>query len=469
MTSTTLEKLDEYYQIHEREIINDYFQFLSFPSISTDPTFKESTEKCAEWVKAYLDQMGFKTELWPASDHPVVYGEWLHAGSSAPTLLLYHHYDVQPVDPLELWDSPPFEPTIKEGNVYARGAQDNKGQCFYTLAAIKALLELNNKLPINIKFCIEGGEECGSHGLDEILPHYADRLKADFLAIVDVGLLDANTPSVVLGTRGLVTLDLEITGSNIDLHSGSHGGLVYNPLRAISELLGSLFDSQGKVTVPGFYDDVKPINSEEVKKFHLDFDQNEYEDFFQTKATGGEHAFSPKERNWIRPTLEINGIHGGYGGPGFKTVIPAKACAKISCRLVPDQDPHKIGNLVKNHLEENAPEGIHVQVTVHSGSGKAIRVNTESTIVSAFAAAFTEVFKRPCRYILEGASIPITPKLAEASGSDTVLVGMGLLSDQIHAPNEHFSLNRLKKGFLTISRALNILADQTYNERISKF
>lgn len=458
MDSLSIDVLHNYYDQHQKSLVEDYLKFLSFPSISTDPEYQEPTLACAHWVENYLAEMGFKTELWPASDHPVIYGEWMGAGLEAPTLLIYHHYDVQPVDPLELWETPPFQPTIKEGQVYARGAQDNKGQCFYTLAAVKAILHLQKALPINVKFCIEGGEECGSHGLDEILPRYAERLKADYLVIIDVGIPDQDTPSVVLGTRGLVAMDVVVTGSNIDLHSGSHGGLVFNPLRALTKLLGHLHDNNGHITIPGFYDQVQEMKEEDRQKIDFDFDQASYETFFQTEATGGELNFSPQERNWVRPTLEINGVHGGYCGTGFKTVIPAKAFAKISCRLVPDQEPAHIGALVKAYLEQNSPPGTEVKVDVHSGFGKAVRVDINSKVVQAFAKAFSEIFNRPCKYILEGASIPITPKLAEASQSETVLVGLGLLSDQIHAPNEHFGLDRLKKGFLIVARALQHLA-----------
>lgn len=438
--------------------LKDYFTFLKFPSISSEPDYKQDMIDCAHWVIDYLKKIGFKTELWETSGHPVIFASNMQAGPDKPTLLIYNHYDVQPVDPLELWTTPPFEPTIRDGQVYARGAQDNKGQCFYTLHALKSLFEKHKTLPINIKLCIEGEEECGSVGLSEMLKIKQKELKADYLAIVDLGIPAPDVPSVTLGIRGIISMDLEVHGSKTDMHSGCNGGLLYNPIHALTEILAKLRDPSGKIAVPGFYDDALPLSEKERSQISWDFDPKKYQANFGVLPTGGEKNLSPLERNWVRPTLEINGITGGYSGAGFKTVIPAKASAKISCRVVPNQDPHKIGTLVAQFLEKNAPEGVQVKATVHHGGGKAVRSNPDSKVVQAFAKAFSEIFQKPCRFIFEGASIPIVTELAEASQSEVVLVGLGLADDQIHAPNEHFGIDRLEKGSAIMMRAIELLA-----------
>lgn len=456
-TTTTTEDLKKLYKLHEKEILQDYFTFLRFPSVSTESTHKPQVLACADWLATYLKKMGLEVQKWETSGHPTIFASYMKAGPDKPTLLLYNHYDVQPVDPVAEWKSPPFEPTIRNGEVYARGAQDNKGQCFYTIQAVKLMLEQEGTLPVNLKWIIEGEEEAGSAGLDGILNERRKELQADYLAIIDVGLRGPDKPSVTLGVRGLFTMDVEVQGSNTDLHSGCHGGLVYNPIHALVELLSSLRDKEGKIAVPGFYNDLVELTEKEKKQISWEFDETAYEKMFDSKITGGEKAYTPQERNWIRPTLEINGIFGGYTGTGFKTVIPAKAHAKISCRLVPNQDPQKIGRLVAQFLESRAPEGTKVCVKVHGG-GISVQANPSSKIVKAFSKAFQEVFSKPCECIYEGASIPIVAKLASISKSELILVGLGLADDQIHAPNEHFGVDRMEKGFLVISRMLHLLA-----------
>lgn len=455
-----METLQEYYTKHKQQALQDYFKFLSFESVSTDPKYKSQVLACADWLADYLKQIGFDIELWPTSGHPVIFGSNLKAGPDKPTLLIYNHYDVQPVDPLNEWTTPPFQPAIRDGEVYARGAEDNKGQCFYVTQALKALMERYKTLPINIKLCIEGEEECGSTGLSGILKDKKrqEQLKADYLAIVDMGLQNSQTPALTLGVRGLITMEVRVQGSKGDLHSGSHGGIVYNPLHALVEMLSKLRDDQGKVTVPGFYDDVKPLDAVHRSKISLTFDPQKYEEMFGAKPLGGEKEFTPLDRAWNRPTLEINGISGGYGGAGFKTVIPAKALAKISCRLVPNQDPQKIGKLVADYLKQLAPKGVAVEVEVYPGRGKAIRANPSSAVVTAFAKAYEELFQKPCEYIFEGGSIPVVTELAEASQSEVLLLGFGLPDDQIHAPNEHFGVDRLEKGFYVMYRAIELLS-----------
>lgn len=456
MKSKSVEELKALYEKNEKVILDDYFTFLRFQSISTEATFKPDLLVCADWLSQYLQKIGFNVEKWETSGHPTIFASNLKAGADKPTLLIYNHYDVQPIDPIEEWNSPPFEPMIRGGEVYARGAQDNKGQCFYTMQALKFMLENEGKLPINIKWIIEGEEEAGSAGLAGILEKKRKELKADYLAVVDVGIRQPDRPSVTLGVRGLITMDLEIQGSKTDLHSGCHGGLAYNPIHALVEILSALRDENGKIAVPGFYDAIVELSEKDRKGISWEFSKREYEKMFEAKPNGGERSFSPQERNWIRPTVEINGISGGYAGSGFKTVIPAKAYAKISCRLVPNQDPQKIGKLVADFLKNQAPEGMKVTVNVHSG-GPSVHADPSSKVVKAFAHAFEDVFGKPCECIYEGASIPIIAQLAKVSDSAFVLVGLGLADDQIHAPNEHFGLDRIKKGFILMSRMLNHL------------
>lgn len=437
--------------------LQDYMEFLAIPSISSEAAFAKETEKCALWVQNRLNALGFKTELWKTEKHPIVFAEKI-VDPKKPTLLIYNHYDVQPVDPLELWESPPFQPTLKDGKVFARGAQDNKGQCFYVLEALRHLKE-KTAFPMNIKLCIEGEEECGSDSLHKIIASKQKELQADYVVIVDLGIPAPDTPAVTLGTRGLITCDLEVQGSNSDLHSGSHGGLAYNPIFALVKLLSDAKDASGNITIPGFYNDVEALSDQDRKEISFDFAEGDYKNNFGILPTGGETSLKPLERNWLRPTLEINGISGGYTGDGFKTVIPAKAFAKISCRLVPHQSPAKVGELIKNYFEKKAPPGIKVSLHLHGEGGEAARSNPSSKGVQAFAHAYSEVFGKPCKFILEGASIPIIPKLAKYSGGEPILVGLGLTTDNIHAPNEHFSIDRLEKGAQMIIKAIERLAE----------
>ncbi len=438
--------------------LKDFFKFLTFQSISADPDSVPQLQACVSWLSDYLKSSGLDVEVWKTEKHPVIFASHLKAGPNAPTVLIYNHYDVQPVDPIDLWSSPPFEPQVRNNEVFARGAQDNKGQCFYTIQAIKALLAAFGELPVNLKLIIEGEEETGSHSLSKILSSKKKALKADYLVIVDVGIPDEKTPAVTLGARGIVTMDVSLQGSNTDMHSGSHGGIAYNPLHALVELLSKLRDpATGQITVPGFYDDVTPLTKSEHDQLSFHFDEEKYKKEFAAIPTGGEKGYSPKERSWTRPTIEINGINGGYNGPGFKTVIPAKATAKLSCRLVPHQDPQKIGHLVADFLKKNASKGVQVEVKVHEGGGPAVRASPDSPIVKAFAEAYQEIFQAPTRYTLTGGSIPIVSELAKACEGEVVLVGLGLSGDQIHAPNEHFGLDRFEQGFLLISRALTLL------------
>lgn len=456
-TENPLQRLENYYREHTESILKDYFTFLKFKSISTEPEFHGEMSKCVNWLEEFLTNTGFETEIWHTTGYPVLFAQDLTAGADKPTLLIYNHYDVQPVDPVELWDTPPFEPTIKEKKVYARGAQDNKGQCMYALEAVKALKHCFGRLPVNIKWVIEGEEEAGSKGLGLILEKKRKELQADYLVVCDVGIPAEEIPAVTLGVRGIITMDINLTGSKCDLHSGTHGGRAYNPLNALVEILAKLRDEEGKILVPGFYDDVVELSPEERKLISFDFNAVDYENTFGIIATGGEKNYPPLERSTIRPTIDINGICGGYTGSGFKTVIPAHANVKLSSRLVPNQNPFKIAKAIENYLMQHVPKGITMKIDIHKGGGEAIRADSRSAIAQAFTKAYSEVFNAPCGFSFEGGSIPVISHLKQVSGAEVVLVGVGLDSDQIHAPNEHFGLERFRKGFLVMARAIQNL------------
>lgn len=453
-----LEELKLEFQKNKEAIFADYFTFLKFASISTDPAYKGEVEKCADFLKDYIEkEIGLTVEKWVSKGAPVLFATHCSPEPQAETLLIYCHYDVQPVDPLELWTTPPFEPAVRNGCVYARGALDDKGQCFYTLHALKAVLK-RGSLSLNIKVLIEGEEESGSTALHHLLKEKKEELKADHVLIVDAGLEEEGKPAISLGVRGLVAMTVTVQGSKFDLHSGTHGGIVYNPNRALVELLASLHDKDGKVTIPHFYDDVRPMSAEERKEVALDFNEEHFKVHFEALATGMEKGVSPAEAAGTRPTLEINGISGGYAGAGFKTVIPAQAQAKISCRLVPNQSPEKIGQLVKAHLMKHVPGGMKITVDIYPGMGLPVRANPTSKIARTMAMSFSTVFEKSCKALLMGGSIPIAADLSHISGGEMIFVGVGLPEDQIHAPNEHFSLKRFEQGFLTIAYALPLLA-----------
>jgi len=432
---------------HRQKHQDDYFEFLRFRSISTDPAYKSDVDACARWVQKYLADSGLHTELLQTPVHPVVYAESRPHLPGKPTVLIYGHYDVQPVDPLELWTSDPFKPTIRDGKVFARGAVDDKGQIFYAMAAMRYF----RTLPINIKFCIEGEEEAASVGLSKILD--GQKFKADYLLVVDYDSYDEQTPAINLGARGILSLEAVLTGSKGDLHSGLYGGIAYNPNRALVEMLSKLYDSNGRVMVDGFYDGVTEPTAEEKKAYPERMQKADYTRQVGIEAFGGEKGRSLQEANVFRPVLEINGISGGYAGPGFKTVIPAKAVAKISCRLVPNQDPGKIARQIETFLQKHVPAGMHLHVEHHSGA-PAFRSKPDSKLAEAVASASSEVMGRPCQRVLSGASVPITAPLAKAAGAEAVGMGYGLPTDQIHAPNEHFDMTRFERGLLTVIKTL---------------
>lgn len=459
MTTPSLEQLKKWFKNHYDETQKDFFSFLSFPSISTDPKYEQDSRRTAKWLQEYMEKIGLKTEIWETPGLPVVFGTHLQAGKDCPTLLIYHHYDVQPIDPIELWESDPFKPVIKNNQVYARGAVDNKGQCFYSLTAIKAFLELAKEIRFNLKVFIEGEEESGGRGTAAILKEKEAELKADHLLVVDFDIPNPQTPAITVGMRGLVALNVECSNSSTDLHSGVHGGIALNPNHVLATLIAGMWDDHGKVLIPHFYDDVIPLSKEQLSLVDMSFDKEEYKRSFGVGAFCNEEGFSLKESNWLRPVLEVNGMWGGYTGLGFKTVIPSSAHAKISCRLVSNQDPEKIGKHIAEYLKSSAPKGIQIKADIHHGA-PAFRGSFDSFIVKTSALAYEEILGKPCKYLFCGASVPIVVDLARASKAEVAMIGVGIASDNIHAPNEHFSLDRFELGYLIIGSILTRLSTQ---------
>lgn len=448
-----LSQLKEWYEKHRKEIIADYFSFLRIPSVSAEPEHEKDMQAAADFVLQYIKKFGMKAELLTTPHFPLVYAEDLRAGPEAPTLLIYGHYDVQPVDPLDLWKSDPFEPKVVGTEVYARGAQDDKGQIFYTLTAIRAFLALKGKLPLNLKLCIEGEEEAASLGLSKTLLQYKHKLAADSFLVPDSEIPARDIPAITLGVRGLVTVEVELTGSKTDLHSGHFGGIAYNPNRALVKMLADLWDKDGKVRIPHFYDDVLEMDANEKKEFDFSCDPAHYTKNFGIAAFGNEKGYDILETSWIRPVVEINGLGGGYFGKGFKTVLPAKAIAKISCRLVPKQDPQKIMEQLRKFLEERVPKGMEMKFINH-GLGEALRGSLRSDLAKSVSSAYEEVFKKPCRKIMSGGSIPVLGEMVKVLGAEIVMMGLGLEEDAIHAPNEKFGLDRFEQGFLIVAKTI---------------
>ncbi len=446
--------MEDWFRRNFEKVKEDLFTFLKFKSISADPSFNSEITACSKWLSSYLEKIGLKSELLKTPTHPIVFAENKNFCEGKPTVLIYGHYDVQPVDPIEEWKSDPFEPRMEGDEIYARGALDDKGQIFYAICALKALLEKG--LPLNVKFCIEGEEESSSSGLNSTLEKYKEKFKADYLLAIDFNMVSSDTPALTLGARGNVSLSLEFIGGKTDLHSGEHGGVAYNPLHALIDLFSLFWDEKGKVAIKGFYDDVKEIPEDQKSKVDLFFDAEKYKQEFGVEALFHEEGYTNVETNWFRPILMINGIGGGYYGPGFKSVIPKKAIAKVSCRIVPDQNPEKIAILLKDFLQKHVKKGIKLKIDVID-TGYAASGDNKSPLAKALERAMEDVFEKPCKYIYCGGSVPVIAKMAKVLNVGTVMMGVGILTDNIHAPNEHFSFSRFQKGFLCVAKALEIL------------
>jgi len=438
--------LKENRDLHLKEL----FEFLSIPSISALPDHKEDVNHTAEWVAEALRKIGMENvSIHPTNGHPVVYGDWLHA-EGKPTVLIYGHYDVQPVDPLHLWDSPPFEAEIRDDKIYARGASDDKGQTFMHLKALETILKTEGTLPLNFKFCIEGEEEIGSPNLPTFVKENKDLLAADVIVISDTTMNERGKPTICYGVRGLAGLQIDVKGPNSDLHSGLYGGGVHNPINALVQVLDSFHSEDGKVTVEGFYDDVLPLTDEERKAYEaLNFDEEKERQALGVPALYGEKGYSYLERTWVRPTLDINGIYGGFQGDGIKTVIPSEAHAKITCRLVPNQDPEKIVEQLNQHIEKNKPEGVEVSLQLFD-KGAPYVTPFDHPAIQAAARAYESIYQVPTSFTRGGGSLPIIATLDEVLHAPIVLMGFGLPTENFHAPNEHFHLENFDKGFETL-------------------
>ena len=425
---------------------------MRIPSISTAPEHKNDVDRAAKFVATSLTDAGLENvEIIPTAKHPLVYGDWLHAPGK-PTVLCYGHYDVQPPDPLELWKSAPFEPVLREGNIYARGSADDKGQMYMHIKAVEALRAVKGTLPVNLKFLIEGEEEIGGESVAKYVAENPAKLKADVALVSDTAMYAEGIPTLCIGLRGLVYTEIEAKGPSRDLHSGLYGGAAPNAVFGLVELLSKLKDANGKIQVPGMYDDVEaPAAAEKQSWKTLPFDEAEFlkKEVGSTKLTG-EPGYSVLERVWARPTLEVHGIAGGFTAAGAKTVIPATATAKVSMRLVPNQNAEKIVAAYKKFVQENAPAGIEVEVRVLS-AGEAIMVNPDHPAIDVAARAFKDVLGRDTVFVRSGGSIPIVGDFARHLHIPTILMGFGLPDDGLHSPNEKYKLSNYYAGIVTIA------------------
>jgi acetylornithine deacetylase/succinyl-diaminopimelate desuccinylase-like protein len=426
--------------------LEEYFSFLRFPSVSTDEKFAGKVRDCAEWLSKKLEVVGLESKLVPTAGHPVVWARNKHR-TDRPTVLIYGHYDVQPPDPLELWDSPPFEPVLKNGYVFARGATDNKGQILSHIIGIQETLQKDGDLPVNVDLVIEGEEEVGSQHLGKFLNDNRDALKCEVVLVSDTGMIAPRTPTLSYGLRGVAALEIKVTGAKMDLHSGIFGGAVANPATALARLLATLHDSNGHIAVQGFYDDVAPLQQWERdawKKLPIDPDSEMLEET-GAPALFGEAGFSTLERIWARPTAEINGMGSGYQGPGTKTVLPSHAMAKLTFRLVPNQNGDAIIDLVKKHLQKNLPPGVTVEM--RSGHhGPWYLTDPHSKFGQAAQRALKKAFNKDTALIREGGSIPIVSDFRKILGVETLLIGLALQDCRAHSPNENFPLENLEAG-----------------------
>jgi acetylornithine deacetylase/succinyl-diaminopimelate desuccinylase-like protein len=439
-----------YFARHREVHLNELKEWLSIPSVSAESVHKEDVRRAAEWLAEALKRAGLENvEIHPTAGHPIVYADHLHAPGK-PTVLIYGHYDVQPVDPLHLWQTPPFEPDIRDNKLYARGATDDKGQLFLHIKAVEAILREEGVLPVNIKFCIEGEEEIASGNLYPFIETNKDKLAADSVLISDTELLAPGRPAICTGLRGLCSLELSVRTANTDLHSGTYGGGVPNALHALVTLLDSLHDRQGRVTVAGFYDDVPELTDELKQEIaRKGVDEEALKRTLGLDALYGEEGYTFAERVGSRPTLEINGMYGGFQGEGTKTVIPCEAHAKITCRLVGHQDPQDILNKIERHIRSHTPAGAKV-IVMQREKGRPYTIDPSHPLLRQAADAYERVYGTRPVFTRDGGSIPIVEAFARLLSVPVVLMGFGLPTENLHAPNEHFHLENFDKGLLTL-------------------
>ena len=448
----------QYATSHRTTFLTELKELLSLPSISALPEHRPDMQRTAQWLADHFTAIGLRhATVNPTSGHPIVTAEWLDAGSDKPTVLIYGHYDVQPVDPIELWHSDPFKAEVRDNYLYARGSSDDKGQTFIHAKVLEAFMRTGNRLPVNVKLIIEGEEEIGGPSLDPFIETHRDQLKADVAVISDTSMLHPDQPCLVYALRGLCYLQVEVTGPARDLHSGQYGGAIYNPIQALCEMLASLKDRDGHITVPGFYDRVLSLSDAERKMLaQVPFSEEEFKRDAGVNATWGEKGYTPREQTSTRPTLEINGIWGGFTGEGSKTVLPAKACAKISCRLVANQDHFEIAELLHKHLKLIAPPQVKVETRrLHGGHGALI--NLDSKYMRTASQVLQQVFGHAPVYEREGGSIPVVAAFQKVLGIDTIMLGFGLPDDNLHSPNERFYLPNFYNGIETVIRYLDAI------------
>lgn len=436
----------------------DLFELLRIPSVSTDSTKKDEIRKAANFLLRKINSLNpDHSELFETPGNPIVFGEF-RVDPELPTILVYGHYDVQPPDPLDKWKTQPFEPTVKDGKVYARGASDDKGQSITHLQAVKAFRAINKALPVNLKFIYEGEEEIGSPNLLPFLESHKDLLACDMVVISDTAMFAKDTPSITYGLRGLAYMEIKVTGPNRDLHSGVYGGVVDNPANVLAELIAALKDKDGRITIPGFYDEVLELTETEREAYQkLPFDEQGFKDDLEVEALRGESGYSTLEWASGRPTLDVNGLWSGYQGEGAKTVLPSYAGAKVSMRLVPNQNPKKISQLFKDYLERIAPKSVKVEVCEHHG-GFPVLVDPDYYGMKAASKAFEDVYGKSPLFTREGGSIPIVYDFKRVLGVNSILMGFGLNSDGLHSPNEHFHLIDYLRGIKTSARFMEVVA-----------
>jgi acetylornithine deacetylase/succinyl-diaminopimelate desuccinylase-like protein len=430
---------------HQDRFLEELKDLLRIPSVSADPAFTPAIQQAAEFVRDQFARLEMTTEIVPTAGHPIVYAEWL-GRPGAPTVLVYGHYDVQPPDPLDVWITPPFEPTIRDGKLYARGASDDKGQFFTHVKSVEAWLKGTGSLPVNVKFVIEGEEEVGGVHLDQFLASRRTQLKSDVAVISDTSQYAPGIPAITYGLRGIFACEVTLHGPKRDLHSGVFGGSVANPVNMLARLIGQLHDDQGRVQVPGFYDDVAALTDEERRQFAaLPFDEPAYLDELGVSEAWGEAGFTTLERRWTRPTCDVNGLYGGYTGVGPKTIVPAKATAKITCRLVPKQDPARIATALEQFLRDRCPAKLLLEFQSFHGC-PAFVMSPDSPYIAAGKAAIRAGFDAEPVLIREGGSIPVVTTFQHVLGVDTLLLGWGLNTDALHSPNEHFTVADFHRG-----------------------
>jgi acetylornithine deacetylase/succinyl-diaminopimelate desuccinylase-like protein len=445
---------------HKDRFLVELLEFLSIPSISSLSTHIPDVKRAAEWTKCRMITAGIESvEVYSTGGHPVVYGEWLHC-IGKPTLLIYGHFDTQPVDPLELWENPPFEPVIKNGRIYARGASDDKGNMFLPIIVAEAMLKSEGRLPVNVKFLFEGQEEIGSPQLPSFISKQKDLLSCDMVISADGGQWDEDQPAIILGTRGLAAMQIDVRGAGHDLHSGTYGGTICNPLHALAHILDSLHDREGKIRVAGFYDRVRPLSEDERLEFaRIPFDEAAYLGDIDASDLFGEPGFTTYEQAWARPTVEINGIFGGFQGEGVKTVLPSEAHAKISCRLVADQTPSEAINLLQRHARKVAPPGVQVQVTEAEIGAFPYLVPSTHHGMRVAAFVLRDLYGKEPLKIRMGGTIPVNAMFLQQLNVYTIVFAFGLKDERQHSPNEFFRLSSYERGQKAYGMLLKRMAD----------